>query len=122
MNLLSRIEESGPVLRPSTSSSKRELPVDQILMGDCIAEMARLPDKSVDMIFADPPYMDPAVPRLAADIAASRAAGPDTVIAIEHSRRVELEAVPGVLELLKTRRHGDTCISIYRPTAVDGAS
>ena len=25
-------------------------------MGDCIAEMARLPDKSVDMIFADPPY------------------------------------------------------------------
>jgi modification methylase len=56
MNLLSRIEESGPVLRPRTSSSKRELPFDQILRGDCIAEMARLPDKSVDMIFADPPY------------------------------------------------------------------
>ena len=56
MNLLSRIEESGPVLRPRTSSAKRELPVDQILMGDCIAEMARLPDTSVDMIFADPPY------------------------------------------------------------------
>jgi modification methylase len=34
----------------------RELAVDTILMGDCIAEMARLPDKSVDMIFADPPY------------------------------------------------------------------
>ena len=27
-----------------------------ILEGDCITEMARLPDKSVDMIFADPPY------------------------------------------------------------------
>ena len=24
--------------------------------GDCVAQMARLPDKSVDMIFADPPY------------------------------------------------------------------
>ena len=36
--------------------AKRELPLDQILQGDCIAEMARLPDKSVDMIFADPPY------------------------------------------------------------------
>jgi modification methylase len=34
----------------------RELAVDTILMGDCIAEMARLPDKCVDMIFADPPY------------------------------------------------------------------
>jgi modification methylase len=56
MNLLSRVEESGAVLRPRTSSSKRELPFDQILRGDCIAEMARLPDKSVDMIFADPPY------------------------------------------------------------------
>jgi modification methylase len=32
------------------------LPLDAILQGDCIAEMARLPDKCVDMIFADPPY------------------------------------------------------------------
>ena len=33
-----------------------DLPLDTILMGDCIEEMARLPDKSVDVIFADPPY------------------------------------------------------------------
>ena len=32
------------------------LPLDTILTGDCIAEMARLPDKSIDLIFADPPY------------------------------------------------------------------
>ncbi|WP_374294943.1 site-specific DNA-methyltransferase [Sphingomonas sp.] len=32
------------------------LPLDQILMGDCIAAMRSLPAKSVDMIFADPPY------------------------------------------------------------------
>ena len=56
MNLLTRIEESGPVLRPRSSPKAREIPLDTILMGDCIAEMARLPDKSVDMIFADPPY------------------------------------------------------------------
>ena len=36
--------------------AKRELPLDTIIEGDCIAAMARLPDKSVDMIFADPPY------------------------------------------------------------------
>ena len=43
--------------RPRTSPRPvRELPLDQIILGDCIAEMARLPDKSVDMIFADPPY------------------------------------------------------------------
>jgi len=32
------------------------LPLDTILEDDCIAAMAGLPDKSVDMIFADPPY------------------------------------------------------------------
>jgi len=37
-------------------ATRKELPIDTILEGDCIAEMARLPDKSVDMIFADPPY------------------------------------------------------------------
>jgi modification methylase len=32
------------------------LPLDQILTGDCIAHMRALPAKSIDMIFADPPY------------------------------------------------------------------
>jgi modification methylase len=32
------------------------LPLDSILMGDCVAAMKTLPDKSIDMIFADPPY------------------------------------------------------------------
>lgn len=32
------------------------LPVNQILRGDCIAMMRTLPDASIDMIFADPPY------------------------------------------------------------------
>ncbi|TMM48885.1 site-specific DNA-methyltransferase [Qipengyuania marisflavi] len=34
----------------------RELPVGQILDGDCIAAMKRLPTASVDLVFADPPY------------------------------------------------------------------
>jgi modification methylase len=32
------------------------LPLDQIIMDDCIAAMASLPDACVDMVFADPPY------------------------------------------------------------------
>ena len=31
-------------------------PVDQILAGDCIAELEKLPAGSVDLVFADPPY------------------------------------------------------------------
>ena len=28
----------------------------RILVGDCVAEMAKLPAGSVDLVFADPPY------------------------------------------------------------------
>jgi DNA modification methylase len=34
----------------------KELPVDQILMGDCLEILSTLPKKSIDLIFADPPY------------------------------------------------------------------
>ena len=42
-----------PVQRPMRPS---ELPLDTILAGDCIAQMQRLPDNCVDLVFADPPY------------------------------------------------------------------
>lgn len=34
----------------------RDLPLDEVLHGDCIETMNALPDKCVDLIFADPPY------------------------------------------------------------------
>ena len=46
-----------PVLeRTKTVSAPIALPLDQLLMDDCIAAMAGLPSASIDMIFADPPY------------------------------------------------------------------
>jgi len=32
------------------------LPLDQIIVGDCVESLARLPADSVDLVFADPPY------------------------------------------------------------------
>ena len=32
------------------------LPLDELIVGDCIAVMAGLPEGSVDLVFADPPY------------------------------------------------------------------
>jgi modification methylase len=55
MNLVARIADSHGALA-SKAPSPKILPHDVILQGDCVTEMARLPDKSVDMIFADPPY------------------------------------------------------------------
>ena len=36
--------------------AKNQLILDKILIGDCIEHMGSLPENSVDMIFADPPY------------------------------------------------------------------
>jgi modification methylase len=55
MNLVARIEERHGTLAPNAPTPKI-LPFNVIIEGDCVSEMARLPDNSVDMIFADPPY------------------------------------------------------------------
>jgi site-specific DNA-methyltransferase (adenine-specific) len=38
------------------TSMKASLPLDTILSGDCIEILAQLPENSVDLVFADPPY------------------------------------------------------------------
>ena len=40
----------------SSESTNNELPINQILHGDTLAILPTLPAKSVDLIFADPPY------------------------------------------------------------------
>lgn len=40
----------------TTKTREAALPIDSILVGDCVEQMNALPEKSVDLIFADPPY------------------------------------------------------------------
>src|SRR5947207_13249441 len=37
-------------------STFESVPSGRILIGDCVAEMAKLPAESVDLVVADPPY------------------------------------------------------------------
>ena len=55
MNLVTRIAERHGSLAPN-ATVEHILPFNVILQGNCVSEMAQLPDKSIDMIFADPPY------------------------------------------------------------------
>ncbi|WP_354288318.1 DNA methyltransferase [Sphingomonas sp. UYEF23] len=52
MGVLEKIRTAAP----RAVEAPVQLPLDQILRGDCIAAMRALPAKSVDLIFADPPY------------------------------------------------------------------
>jgi modification methylase len=44
------------VPRASANAAETDLQAPQILHGDCVAELAKLPAASVDLVFADPPY------------------------------------------------------------------
>ncbi len=43
-------------LRAAKEVARPDLPLGQILDGDCVAAMRGLPDACIDLVFADPPY------------------------------------------------------------------
>lgn len=58
MGELTKVRAAAPVkkkLAPKIAD-KADLPLGQILDGDCVEAMRSLPTNSVDLIFADPPY------------------------------------------------------------------
>ena len=67
-----------------------------------------------DLFFVDPPYRKGYVRATLDLLAASRLALPGAVIVAEHEEELEPQAAHGPLRLVKTRRHGDTGVSIYR--------
>lgn len=44
------------IIKDTVKSEKNTLPCNQILAGGCVEKMKTLPDRSIDLIFADPPY------------------------------------------------------------------
>ncbi|WP_280139146.1 site-specific DNA-methyltransferase [Methylobacterium sp. GXS13] len=53
---VSRAGRPASAPRMGLVPTQRPLPLDQVLVGDCIAAMNALPASSVDCVFADPPY------------------------------------------------------------------
>ena len=43
-------------IKTRTAPPQPDLPLDSIIQSDCVTAMNALPEASVDMIFADPPY------------------------------------------------------------------
>lgn len=56
MSVIEKVRQPRVAARKDGLTPAPVLPLDTILRGDCIAMMRTLPDKSVDMVFADPPY------------------------------------------------------------------
>ena len=87
---------------------------DTIILGDCLEELKKLPDRSVDLVFADPPY-DVANAEVEAVLAALTGNGwvvPGTVAVIERAAAGKALAWPPGWEVWRDRRYGDTRLEL----------
>lgn len=71
-----------------------------------------------DIILLDPPYALAEDPRgglwgIIGRLADSGYAAPGGLVVLEHSRRATAPESLGRLSLVRSRRHGDTCVAIY---------
>ncbi|TAK56788.1 MAG: 16S rRNA (guanine(966)-N(2))-methyltransferase RsmD [Dehalococcoidia bacterium] len=65
------------------------------------------------LVLADPPYYDEGAPEVVGRLAASPLVDEQTVFVLEHHRRRPVPDELGPLRLYRSRRHGDTVVSIY---------
>jgi len=71
-------------------------------------------DKEYGIILMDPPYSSPFIGNLVTKLANSKLVGENTTVVVTHSSRLPLNSTYGTLNLIKERRHGDSCIAIYQ--------
>ncbi len=71
-------------------------------------------DKTYDVVLMDPPYADKTIGNIITRLAGSSLIDDDSVVVVTHSPHLVLADRYEPLGMLKERRHGDSCISIYR--------
>jgi len=97
------------------------IPVERVTAGTSVNSL----HSPYGVVLADPPYADTGVGELLVHLAGGQLLETEALVAVEHSRRVNLntwyscgEPTPSVgsegLSEVRKRQHGDTVISIYR--------
>ncbi|HEX75805.1 MAG TPA: 16S rRNA (guanine(966)-N(2))-methyltransferase RsmD [Dehalococcoidia bacterium] len=79
-----------------------------------VAKALTFLNNEYDIIFMDPPYSDSTINNLVTQLANSKLIGAKSLIVISHASRSPLGHSYDELSLVKERRYGDTCISIYQ--------
>ena len=79
-----------------------------------VAKAISFLDKEYNIIIMDPPYSDSSINSLVARLATSKLVGTNSIVVVTHSPRLRLNSSYAPLNLIKERRHGDSCIAVYR--------
>ena len=79
-----------------------------------VAKAISFLDKEYSIILMDPPYSDSSIGNLVTQLATSRLVGTGSTVVVTHSTHLPLSSTYATLNLIKERRHGDSCIAIYQ--------
>jgi len=79
-----------------------------------VAKAISFLDKEYDIILMDPPYSSSSIGSLVAQLGTSKLVGKNTIVVVTHSSRLPLDSTYSTLNLIKERRHGDSCIAVYQ--------
>jgi 16S rRNA (guanine966-N2)-methyltransferase len=71
-------------------------------------------DKEYNIILMDPPYSNSSIGNLITQVATSKLVGASSIIVVTHSPHLLLNSNYATLNLVKERRHGDSCIAVYQ--------
>jgi 16S rRNA (guanine966-N2)-methyltransferase len=82
-----------------------------------VAKAISFLDKEYSIILMDPPYSNSSIGNLVAQLATSKLVGTDSIVVVTHSPHLDLDSTYAPLNLIKERRHGDSCIAIYQKEA-----
>lgn len=86
---------------------------NQILLGDCLTELKKIPTASVDLVFADPPYNKGLGEQALRSLVEGGWLAANAVVVLEESERAVLGDVEG-LTRIDQRTYGDTVVTFFR--------
>ena len=82
-----------------------------------VAKAISFLDKEYNIILMDPPYSNSSIGDLVMQLATSKLVGTGSVVVVTHSTHLPLSSTYAPLNIIKERRHGDSCIAIYQKEA-----
>ena len=71
-------------------------------------------DKEYSIVLMDPPYSNASIGSIVTKLANSKLLTTTSIVVVTHSPHLPLESTYATLNLLKERRHGDSCIAVYQ--------
>ena len=112
VDFIEREPKSCAIIRENLSSTKLE---NRSHVYCCsVTRAISFLDKTYDIVLMDPPYANKSIGKIIVQLANSSLINRDSVVVVTHSPHLVLDAEYASLNLIKERRHGDSCIAVYQ--------